>query len=47
MHSLKSQLMHLNRIIDFWYDLVPTVTASLVVAVAVMRDARAKRRPRV
>ena len=38
--------MHLNRIIDLWYDLVPTLTASVVVIVALMRDSRAKRGPR-
>jgi hypothetical protein len=36
--------MHLDRIIDFWYDLVPTATASVVVVVGLLRDAYRKRK---
>ncbi|HTY94146.1 MAG TPA: hypothetical protein VMC02_09675 [Steroidobacteraceae bacterium] len=35
--------MHLSRIFDFGYDLVPTLVASSVVLLAVLRD-RARRR---
>jgi hypothetical protein len=37
--------MHLSRIIDVGYDLVPTVTATVVVLIAILRDARLRRRP--
>jgi hypothetical protein len=36
--------VHLNKIFDLGYDLVPTLTASVVVLIAVLRDARRKRR---
>jgi hypothetical protein len=36
--------MHLNKIFDLGYDLVPTITASLVVLIAVLRDVRRKHR---
>jgi hypothetical protein len=37
--------MHLSRIIDVGYDLVPTITATVVVLIAILRDARLRRRP--
>jgi hypothetical protein len=36
--------MHLSKIIDLGYDLVPTVAATVVVVIAVVRDARLRRR---
>jgi len=35
--------MHLSKIFDLGYDLVPLLTASVVVVIAVLRD-RARRR---
>jgi hypothetical protein len=36
--------MHLSKIIDFWYDLVPTVTATLAVVCSLLMDAYRKRK---
>jgi hypothetical protein len=35
--------MHINKIIDFWYDVLPTVTASLTVLVTFILDICRKR----
>jgi hypothetical protein len=30
--------MHISKLFDFWYDVIPTITASAVVVAAIVLD---------
>lgn len=36
--------IHLSKIIDFWYDVIPTVTATGIVIICLIMDAYRKRK---
>jgi hypothetical protein len=35
--------VHISKLFDFWYDVIPTITASVVVVAVIVMDAMRRR----